>query len=267
QPGYVLNVSPEDVDALHFEQLVASAEGLAPPERAAALRQALGLWRGAPLADLTYEGFAQHAIMRLDELRLVAQERLFDAELELGRHDLVLVEIEALAARNPTREYLRELQMLALYRSGRQRDALRVFEDARRELIEQFGLEPSERLRALQRRIMMQDETLLPPQEAPTAGSELDGFGRHAVVLLMESTGPERERLMDEIALIVERHEGTLRSADADADADADEIVAVFGPPRAHDDDTLRAVRTAVAVRESASARLVTWMAVERLAG
>jgi DNA-binding SARP family transcriptional activator len=261
EPGYVLNVSPEDVDALQFERLVAAAEGLAPPERAAALRQALGLWRGAPLADLTYEGFAQHAIMRLDELRLVAQERLFDAELELGRHDVVLVEIEALAARNPTREYLRELQMLALYRAGRQRDALRVFEDTRRELIEQFGLEPSERLRALQRRILMQDETLLPTQAIRTTGSELDLFGRHAVVLLLEITGPQREMLLDEIALIVERHEGALRSGDAD------EIVAVFGPPRAHDDDTLRALQTAVDVRESARGRLVTRMAVERLAG
>ncbi|MFL5925482.1 MAG: BTAD domain-containing putative transcriptional regulator, partial [Gaiellaceae bacterium] len=170
-PGYVLNVSPEHVDALQFEQLVAAAEGLAPPERAAALRQALGLWRSAPLADLAYEDFAQDAIMRLDELRLVAQERLFDAELELGRHDAVLVEIEALAARNPTREHLRELLMLALYRADRQRDALRVFEETRRELIEQFGLEPSERLRALQRRILMQDETLHPPQAVPAAAS------------------------------------------------------------------------------------------------
>ncbi|MFL5928878.1 MAG: ATP-binding protein, partial [Gaiellaceae bacterium] len=136
-----------------------------------------------------------------------------------------------------------------------------VFEETRRELIEQFGLEPSERLRALQRRILMQDETLHPPQAVPAAASEIDVLGRHAVVLLMEITGSEREVLMREIGVIVEQHEGVMRPAEGD------ETVVVFGPPQAHDDDTLRALRTAVAVRDRAPDEVVTRMAVDRLAG
>src|SRR5438874_273076 len=146
-PGYVLHVDEDDVDALQFERLLRASERLEPSERAAALREGLALWRGTPLADLAFEAFAQPEIARLDELRLLAHEQRFEAELELGRHDAILGEMEALAARHPARERLRELQMRALYQAGRQRDALRVYVDARQELVEQYGLEPGEGLR------------------------------------------------------------------------------------------------------------------------
>src|SRR3954471_18704620 len=134
--SYLLRVDPDDVDALQFARAIEAAQGLDAPERAAALREALGLWRGQPLAEFAYEPFAQPEIMRLEELRLVALESRLEALLELGAHSVALPELEALAARHPGRERLRYLQMLALYRSGRQHDALAAYQDARRELLE-----------------------------------------------------------------------------------------------------------------------------------
>ena len=262
-PGYVLQADEDEVDVLQFERLLRASEGLEPPERAAALREGLALWRGAPLADLTFESFAQPEIARLDELRLVAQERLFEAELDLGRHQSILGEIEALAARHPTRERLRELQMLALYRAGRQRDALRVYVEARQELIELSGLEPGEGLRAMERMILAQDPALRPP--APPAHERPDELRRNAVVLLMDVVGPESdERLapfLAEIAASVERREGTVRALAAD------DVVAVFGPPHPHEDDTLRALRAVSAVREAVPRGFAVRAAIERLAG
>jgi DNA-binding SARP family transcriptional activator len=159
-PGYLLRVDPEQVDARRFEHAVDEASRLGPQERAAVLREALEYWRGPPLADLAFEGLARIETARLDELRLTALELRIDAELELGRHDGVLAEIDALARRHPGRERLRYLQMLALYRSGRQRDALRAYQEARLELVEQFGLEPGEDLRALERMIISHDPSL-----------------------------------------------------------------------------------------------------------
>ena len=159
-PGYRLNVDPERVDALRFERALDAARTLDPPERAAALREALALWRGPPLADVEFEGFGGTEIARIEELRLTALEERIDAELALGRHDAILGEIEALATRYPVRERLRRQQMLALYRAGRQRDALRVYQEARLELVEEFGLAPSEELRALERMIIAHDPAL-----------------------------------------------------------------------------------------------------------
>ena len=262
-PGYVLYVDADDVDALQFERLLDASEALEPPERAAALREGLALWRGAPLADLTFEAFAQPEIARLDELRLVAHERLFEAELDLGRHEAVLAEIEALAARHPTRERLRELQMLALYRAGRQRDALRVYVETRQELVELWGLEPGEGLRELERMILAQDPVLRPP--APATSGRPDELRRNAVVLLMNVVGPENDEriapFLTEIATIVRRHEGIVRGPAPD------DVVAVFGPPRPHEDDTLRALRAASAVREAVPRGFAVRAAIERLAG
>src|SRR5262249_9795956 len=127
-PGYVLHVEPGALDLDRFEQMLADAvSALELMEAATAselLSGALGLWRGAPLADLTYESFAQPFIARLEELRLVALEERFEAELALGRHAQVLPELEALVWDNPLRERLRGQLMLALYRTGRQADAL-----------------------------------------------------------------------------------------------------------------------------------------------
>ena len=108
-PGYVLRVNGGQLDSTRFEQLLADARTAQPAERAAGLRQALGLWRGPALADLTFDDFAQAEIRRLEELRLVAREERIGADLELGRHADVVAELESLVAEQPLRERPREL--------------------------------------------------------------------------------------------------------------------------------------------------------------
>ena len=169
-PGYVLRVPWEEIDLRRFEHLSedgrrALATG-APALAAETLRQALELWRGAPLADFTFEGFAEAEIGRLDELRLAALEDRIDADLDLGRAELA-GELEALIARHPLRERLRGQLMLALYRAGRQSEALAVFRDARERLVEEVGVEPGPALRRLERAILEQDPALDPPATAP----------------------------------------------------------------------------------------------------
>jgi YVTN family beta-propeller protein len=163
--GYVLEVAPGELDIDDFQRLVEEgrrALAAGEPERAGTtLREALALWRGAPLADFTYESFAQSEVGRLDELRLGAVEERIDADLALGRHDDVTAELQGLVADHPLRERLRGQLMLALYRSGRQGDALRVYEEARRTLAEELGLEPSESLQRLQRAVLTDDDSAL----------------------------------------------------------------------------------------------------------
>jgi DNA-binding SARP family transcriptional activator len=156
-PGYVLSVESDAVDALRFERLVAAARELEPAERAAQLRAALELWRGDPLPDLALsaEPLAGE-VRRLEELRLAALEERIDADLALDRHPELVAELEALVARNPLRERLRAQLMLALYHSGRQADALRVYQDARRELVDELGLDPSPQLQELHAQILRQ---------------------------------------------------------------------------------------------------------------
>ena len=120
-PGYVLMADPEQIDAFHFRLLVERARDLPPAEKARLLRSALDLWRGPPLADFTYEQFAQVEIASLEELRLAAVEVLIAAQLELGHHSILVPELEGLVSLNPFREMLRAQWMLALYRSGNQR--------------------------------------------------------------------------------------------------------------------------------------------------
>jgi DNA-binding SARP family transcriptional activator len=234
-PGYLLRADDEAIDARRFERAVEAVEELDTAARAAALREALALWRGSPLADLAFETFAQPEISRLDELRLVALERRLEAELELGRHDAILAELDALARRHPARERLRYLQMLALYRAGRQRDALRVYQEARLELVEEYGLEPSESLRALERMIIAHDPSL-EPAAAPVEDEAR--LRRNAVVLMLELLLDDRDvtaAALAEIALIVERRGGSIERLEAS------EIVAAFA---GHDDDAARALRT-----------------------
>ena len=126
-------------------------------------REALGLWRGPPLADLAYESFAQADITRLEELRLAAQEEWVEAQLQLGRHAEVVPELEALVSRHPLRERLLGQLMLALYRSDRQAEALNAYQEGRRTLAEELGLEPSESLQQLERRILEHDPALAAP--------------------------------------------------------------------------------------------------------
>jgi DNA-binding SARP family transcriptional activator len=159
-PGYVLLAESSEFDLAQFEQLVAKARQ-ADPERAAAfLREALALWRGAPLADLEYEAFAQAEITRLEELRLAVLEERIDADLGAGRHREVLGELESLVAAQPLRERLAGQLMLALYRSGRQAEALDVYHLTRQVLVEEIGLEPNPALQRLERQILNQDPGL-----------------------------------------------------------------------------------------------------------
>ena len=166
--GYVLAVDAERIDALRFERLVAEgrdALGDDDPARAAELlRSALALWRGPVLGDLGYERFAQDAAARLEELRLAAVEERIEADLRLGRHGELVAELEGLVSEHPLRERLRAQHMLALYRSGRQADALESFRDARRALVDELGLEPGRELRELEQAILAQDPALDPPR-------------------------------------------------------------------------------------------------------
>jgi DNA-binding SARP family transcriptional activator len=165
--GYELELDPERLDSYRFERLLDEGRsGLAAgrPERAAAaLEAALAMWRGAPLADLAYEPFAQREIARLDDLRARALELLIEAKLALGGHAEVIPELEALIAEHPYREHPRAQLMLALYRCDRQADALQAYQDARRQLVEELGIEPGERLRELERAILAQDPALAAP--------------------------------------------------------------------------------------------------------
>jgi DNA-binding SARP family transcriptional activator len=165
-PGYVLSVDGDELDLTRFERLVAEARGAEPATAAAKLREALSLWRGAPLADLAYEDFAAAEVARLEELRLVALEERIEADLALGRHAELVPELEALAAEHPLQERLRGQLMLALYRSGRQADALAAYRRARELLLEELGLDPSPPLQELERAILAHDPLLgAPPAE------------------------------------------------------------------------------------------------------
>jgi DNA-binding SARP family transcriptional activator len=180
-PGYVLHVAPEQFDLARFERLLARARSDAPAERARTLREALALWHGDPLADFAYEAFAQEEIRRLQELRTCALEELLAAELELGHEADVVPEAEALVARNPLRERPRQLLMLALYRAGRQAEALQVFHDARRVLDEELGLEPGRELQELHRSILRHDGSL---RRAGSAPAPTDHYGEVLRALL-----------------------------------------------------------------------------------
>ena len=175
-PGYVIRVEPDDLDLHRFERLVDEARGLRARGLAAdaseRLREALSLWRGPALADFAYESFAQAAIARLEEIRLAAVELRIDADLALGRHDELVGELEALVAEQPLRERLRGYLMTALYRSGRQAEALDAYKDARRALVDELGIEPSTALQELERAILRQEPALNLPATAPASVGE-----------------------------------------------------------------------------------------------
>ena len=164
RPGYRLVVGPDELDRWRFERLLAAgkqslADGRAE-DAARLLDEALALWRGPALADLAYEQLAAGEAASLDELRLSAREELIDARLELGGHAELVGELEILVRDHPQRERLTGQLMLALYRSGRQADALETYRDARRTLVDELGVDPSPALQELERRILNQDVAL-----------------------------------------------------------------------------------------------------------
>ena len=176
EAGYALDVERDCVDLHRFTGLVSAAhDDTAAETRSERLREALALWRGSPLADFACEPFAQVEILRLEELRAGAHEELAEAELELGHHARLVGELEALVAAHPLRERLRAQLMLAYYRSGRQTAALAAFQDARRTLADELGLEPSAELRRLERAILVHDPSLLPDRSVtPPVGSGIE---------------------------------------------------------------------------------------------
>ncbi len=161
--GYELQLSGEEVDAVRFERLLEESRA----------REALALWRGEALADVAGEPFAAAEIRRLEGLRLEAVERAIDDDLAAGRHAAVIGELEALVAAEPLRERLHAQRMLALYRSGRQSEALAAYREARAALVEQIGVEPGSELRRLHDAILAQDPTLDAPVAAETEPASL----------------------------------------------------------------------------------------------
>jgi WD40 repeat protein/DNA-binding SARP family transcriptional activator len=243
--GYALRVDPETIDLHRFERLAAEAQPLRAPERADRLAEALALWRGAPLADLTFEEGLARELARLEERRIVVLEQRIDADLEAGRSGELVGELEALIAEYPFREHLCRQLILALYRAGRQAEALEAYRDARRRLAEELGLEPTARLRELERAILSQDPALdgpaalsprddgeepeaelseLPPELDPATplfgrASELDFLtrawrqtekGPGGVVFLRGPPGIGKTRLAAELARAVVEEGGTV---------------------------------------------------------
>jgi DNA-binding SARP family transcriptional activator len=254
--GYLLRVDPERFDLARFERLVAEAHVSPAKQRAELLRAALSLWRGEPLEDLAFEEFAQAEIAQLVERRLTAIEARIDAELELGWGGELIDELEALIAANPLREGLRGQLMLALYRAGRQTDALEAYGDVRRLFRDELGLEPGGELRALEQAILRQDPTLFTSQEARGATPD----SRRTVTILFcdlvdsarlaTTLDPEAYRelissYVDAVRGAIHAHGGTVEKFIGNA------VMAVFGMPKRREDDALRAVRAAVDVRDA----------------
>jgi DNA-binding SARP family transcriptional activator len=272
--GYRLRVEPEQLDANRFDRLAGEgSEALAAGKAEVAaerLRDALALWRGPPFADLQSERFAITAAARLEERRLSALEQRLEADLALGLSRELIGELETLVADHPYRERLRAQLMLALYRSGRQVDALRVYREARRTLADELGLEPSHELKELEQAILRQDPTLTPeaparleietkPAPAPPTAVPPPREERKVVTVLFadlvdftaqaERLDPEDVRAIQDrywapVRAEIERHGGTVEKFVGDA------VMALFGAPRTHEDDPERAVRAALAIRD-----------------
>jgi DNA-binding SARP family transcriptional activator len=195
-PGYVIRLVPEQFDLKLFEcRAEEASRAHAQGDARAAARlfaEALELWRGAPLADLGHEPFAQLSMERLEEMRLAALEQRIDAELALGSHAQLIGELEELIVAHPLREHFCGQLMLALYRSGRQAEALEVYRRARQMLVDEFGIEPTSALRQLERAILKQDPSLV--HEQATARPTTTG----AILVLPAAAG------LDELLALAE---------------------------------------------------------------
>ena len=274
-PGYVLAIDSDQVDANRFRRLVAEATAGPAFERATRLRGALGLWRGPALHEFAYEPFAQAAIAELEELRLTALEERVDADLALGGRAELVAELERLIADHPLRERFRAQLMLALYRCGRQVEALKLFRVTRQLLVEQLGVEPGPPLQRLQRAILahepalelteLDDRELAANAVVPPSTSRWLAAGRRTVtVLFADLSGPAAAGATavadpEAVHLVVRqaysvavevlgRHGATVQGFIGDV------VVAVFGVPVAHEDDALRAVRAGLELRDHLTA-------------
>jgi DNA-binding SARP family transcriptional activator len=274
-PGYRLRLEPGELDLRRFESLLAEAREAEPVAAASLLGKALSLWRGPPYADVGFEPFAQAEIARLEELRLDALEARIEAHLALGRHSELVGELEAFVVEHPLRERTRAQLMLALYRSGRQAEALAIYQTTRRTLVEELGIEPGRALRELEQAILQQDPALdlaaarvdaaepvpmpeleaVPPELIPEAQPrEARKLASVVFADLVDSTqlgeqDPERTRVLldrfyEAMAEEVRSAGGTLEKFIGDA------VMAVFGVPTAHEDHAERALHAALAMHQ-----------------
>ena len=270
-PGYLVQLENGELDLHAFERLVAQAQTENESLRAAELlREALALWRGPALADLRFEAHSDREAERLNDMHLAALLDRIDADLALARHAQLVGELEALTGEHPLQERPRGQLMLALYRSGRQAEALEVYRTTRRLLADELGLEPSHELERIERLILTHDAELdLPQLEAPAAApsqpppaappKRTDTVRRTVSFLfadlvdstrLAERLDPETmhrvlARYSEVCAEAIEHHGGVVEKYIGDA------VAAVFGFPTLHEDDALRAVRAAVDVRQA----------------
>ena len=276
-PGYLLRLDPDELDLDRFEALVERAgRAMATGDAAAAaeaLRRGLALWRGPALADLAFEPFAQAAAARLEEQRLAALESRLEADLALGRAPELIGELGALVGEHPLRERLRRSLVLALYRAGRQAEALEAYRAARRALVQDLGIEPGPELAELEGAILRHDPALAPrsspaspvppapdPPTAPAPSPPRpapEGERKHVTVLfcdivgstaLMERLGAEAMhellgRFHELASEEVGRYGGTVSKLLGDG------FMALMGAPAAHEDHALRAVLAALGLR------------------
>ena len=254
-PGYLLSAAADEVDVARFESLVERARAREDPgDRSAGLRDALALWRGEPLADLQGEPLAEREIARLEELRLAALEDRIDADLAAGRHFELVAELETLVAEHVFRERLRGQLMLALYRCGRQADALHAFQTGRRALVEQLGLEPGPALQQLELQILRHDASLelaATPATAPPLG-EPEEMLKLVTVLFADigSTAWAQKRHPEDLRALISDYLATMAREIQSEGGTIEKLVggammAVFGVPAVHEDDAVRAVRAA----------------------
>jgi DNA-binding SARP family transcriptional activator len=203
--AYLVRLEPSQLDLHRFEQLLSDgSRALAagdPSAAVATLHQALALWRGPALTDFAYESFAQAAIARLEELRIHALELRIEAQLDLGLHARVVAELEEVVAANPLRERLRGQLMLALYRDGRQAEALDIYRRTREALVAELGIEPGRALQKLQQAILRQDPSLDGPLPAPersilVAPQDARRFGELVAVAEPLTRRPRRELIL-----------------------------------------------------------------------
>jgi predicted ATPase/DNA-binding SARP family transcriptional activator len=282
-PGYLLRIDEQALDATRFRRLVGEGRSLvgggdhqAASER---YREALALWRGPPLADVGFESFARSEVERLEDERLAAAVDLTDSELALGHHEEIIPDLETHVRQHPLHERLRAQLMLALYRSGRQADALNAYQDTRRTLVQELGLEPGRELQELEKAILTHDPVLDLPPTSPNQTAKQETEAEPSVPPLAAAASPREERKVvtvlfadlvgftaqaerldpEDVRAIqdrywapvraeIERHGGTVEKFVGDA------VMALFGAPSAHEDDPERAVRAALAIRDWARA-------------
>ena len=264
-PGYLFRAFPDELDLDRFERLLAAGRqalaGGAAADAARTLRLALGVWRGPALADFRYEPFAQAEIARLEELRLVCLEERIEADLALGAGSELLGDLQRLVTEQPLRERPRGQLMLALYRAGRQAEALAVYRELRSLLREELGLEPAPILRELETAILRHDPALrhapaVPPAAAEPAVrkpvtvlcAELRASSRSGAALDPEALGIVLAHAQAILGAMLERHGGRL------AAVASERVLGVFGVPTLHEDDALRAAQAALAGQSALTA-------------